>query len=232
VQPAVRPEQIAAAVIQDARVIDVVRPRTDRAEVREDIPDFLRVGRDGVAAVNVDHRLTVRGEKCGARQIETPSLNLRLNRSGACTWQTSVISQRAGETSTMFAAITGMSRAAAVVSGAAIVACARAQVDAVAYHVNVTVRPGYNFPNADAALGYGHGHLRQGGTGRLAQMLAAHADNDNNTLIPNNKRLNDGRGGQRLHHPAPGRSRKRPTNRSALAVGGAVAHQRRWATAH
>jgi hypothetical protein len=33
--------------------------------------------------------------------------------------------------------------------------CARA--DAVAYLVNVTVRPGYNFPNAGAALSYGYG---------------------------------------------------------------------------
>jgi hypothetical protein len=29
--------------------------------------------------------------------------------------------------------------------------------DAVAYLVNVTVRPGYNFPDADTALGYGRG---------------------------------------------------------------------------
>ena len=33
--------------------------------------------------------------------------------------------------------------------------CVRA--DVVAYLVNVTVRPGYNFANADAALSYGHG---------------------------------------------------------------------------
>ncbi len=32
-----------------------------------------------------------------------------------------------------------------------------ASADDVAYLVNVTVRPGYNFPNADAALAYGHG---------------------------------------------------------------------------
>lgn len=31
-----------------------------------------------------------------------------------------------------------------------------AQADAVAYLVNVTVRPGYNFANADAALAYGY----------------------------------------------------------------------------
>jgi Protein of unknown function (DUF732) len=30
------------------------------------------------------------------------------------------------------------------------------RADAVAYLVNVTVRPGYNFANADAALAYGH----------------------------------------------------------------------------
>jgi hypothetical protein len=46
----------------------------------------------------------------------------------------------------MYAAITGVSRAAAV--------------------VNVTVRPGYNFPNADAVLGYGYGICDKVATGR------------------------------------------------------------------
>lgn len=32
-----------------------------------------------------------------------------------------------------------------------------AQADTLAYLVNVTVRPGYNFPNSNAALGYGRG---------------------------------------------------------------------------
>lgn len=32
-----------------------------------------------------------------------------------------------------------------------------ARADAVAYLVNVTVRPGYDFPGADAALAYGNG---------------------------------------------------------------------------
>ncbi len=32
-----------------------------------------------------------------------------------------------------------------------------AHADTVAYLVNVTVRPGYNFPGADAALSYGRG---------------------------------------------------------------------------
>ena len=31
-----------------------------------------------------------------------------------------------------------------------------AHADDIGYLVNVTVRPGYNFPNADAALAYGH----------------------------------------------------------------------------
>jgi Protein of unknown function (DUF732) len=34
---------------------------------------------------------------------------------------------------------------------------AGARADAVAYLVNVTVRPGYGFANADAALAYGYG---------------------------------------------------------------------------
>jgi hypothetical protein len=32
----------------------------------------------------------------------------------------------------------------------------RAHADSVAYLIDVTVRPGFNFPNADAALGYGY----------------------------------------------------------------------------
>ena len=45
----------------------------------------------------------------------------------------------------------------AVVAGAAVVALAPpANADVVAYLVNVHVRPGYNFPNAEAAIGYGN----------------------------------------------------------------------------
>ncbi|MDY6998454.1 MAG: DUF732 domain-containing protein [Actinomycetota bacterium] len=44
---------------------------------------------------------------------------------------------------------------AGLVSGAGLVAAPAAHADEVAYLVNVHVRPGYNFPNADAALGYG-----------------------------------------------------------------------------
>jgi len=44
---------------------------------------------------------------------------------------------------------------AAAVCG--VVAPATATADTVAYLVNVTMRPGYDFPNADAALSYGYG---------------------------------------------------------------------------
>ena len=43
---------------------------------------------------------------------------------------------------------------AAAAAGAVTVAPA-AQADVVAYLVNVTVRPGYNFPGPDAAISYG-----------------------------------------------------------------------------
>jgi uncharacterized protein DUF732 len=43
-----------------------------------------------------------------------------------------------------------------VFSAAAFVAAPTANADVVAYLVNVHVRPGYNFPNADAAIGYGN----------------------------------------------------------------------------
>ena len=46
---------------------------------------------------------------------------------------------------------------AALATAAAAVALAPpAGADTVAYLVNVHVRPGYNFPNADAAIGYGN----------------------------------------------------------------------------
>ncbi len=47
--------------------------------------------------------------------------------------------------------------AAAALVSSALPGAPSARADAVAYLVNVTVRPGYNFPNADAALAYGHG---------------------------------------------------------------------------
>src|SRR6185312_10614715 len=53
-------------------------------------------------------------------------------------------------------------------------ACApTAHADQVAYLVNVTVKPGYNFPNADAALSYGYSVCdRVGAKVGYAQLVA------------------------------------------------------------
>lgn len=44
---------------------------------------------------------------------------------------------------------------AGLLCSASLIALPAANADVVAYLVNVHVRPGYNFPNADAAIGYG-----------------------------------------------------------------------------
>jgi hypothetical protein len=50
--------------------------------------------------------------------------------------------------------LAGVFFACVVLYGVATVAVTpRARADVVAYLVNVHMRPGYNFPNADAALG-------------------------------------------------------------------------------
>ncbi|SCX28721.1 Protein of unknown function [Mycolicibacterium fluoranthenivorans] len=49
----------------------------------------------------------------------------------------------------------GLVVAGALAAGLAGVAAPVAHADAVAYLVNVTVRPGYNFPGPDAAIAYG-----------------------------------------------------------------------------
>ena len=55
----------------------------------------------------------------------------------------------------------------------ALAAAPTAQADVVAYLVNVHVRPGYNFPNADAALGYGYGICDKVASGRgYAQVMS------------------------------------------------------------
>ena len=47
-----------------------------------------------------------------------------------------------------------------------------AQADSVGYLVSVTLRPGYNFPNADAALSHGYGLCDQIGSGvRYGQLV-------------------------------------------------------------
>ena len=53
------------------------------------------------------------------------------------------------------AGVAGLAGCAALV-GVATTTAPNADADVVAYLVNVHVRPGYNFPNADAAIGYGN----------------------------------------------------------------------------
>ncbi len=53
-----------------------------------------------------------------------------------------------------------------------------ASADAVAYLVNVTVRPGYNFANADQALAYGHGVCNKIAAGRSYVQLVGDIKND------------------------------------------------------
>jgi hypothetical protein len=56
-----------------------------------------------------------------------------------------------------------------------------AQADDIAYLVNVTVRPGYNFPNAEAALAYGHGLCDDVARGVPYRQLIARIKSDFNT---------------------------------------------------
>ena len=53
-----------------------------------------------------------------------------------------------------------------------------AQADAVAYLVNVTVRPGYNFPNADVALAYGNGVCAKISQGKSYSQLVGETMSD------------------------------------------------------
>jgi hypothetical protein len=57
--------------------------------------------------------------------------------------------------------------------------CVRA--DVVAYLLNVTVRPGYNFANADAALSYGHGICDKVSQGRSYAEVMGDVKADFNT---------------------------------------------------
>ena len=62
--------------------------------------------------------------------------------------------------------------AAAVACTAAIGFAQPVHADSLGYLVNVTMRPGYNFPNADAALSYGYGLCEQIGSGvRYGQLV-------------------------------------------------------------
>ena len=71
---------------------------------------------------------------------------------------------------------------AVIAAGAAVFAMAPpANADVVAYLVNVHVRPGYNFPNADAALSYGYGICDKVAAGRAFPDLMADVRADFNT---------------------------------------------------
>jgi hypothetical protein len=56
-----------------------------------------------------------------------------------------------------------------------------ARADVMAYLVNVTVRPGYNFANADAALSYGHSLCDKVSQGRRYPQLMGDVKADFNT---------------------------------------------------
>lgn len=56
-----------------------------------------------------------------------------------------------------------------------------AEADDIGYLVNVTVRPGYNFANADQALTYGHGVCEMIAAGRSYGQLVGDIKSDFNT---------------------------------------------------
>jgi hypothetical protein len=60
----------------------------------------------------------------------------------------------------------GCAAIAAIVCASAVSTPAVAEADTVAYLVNVTVRPGYNFSNANEALAYGNGLCGRMAAGR------------------------------------------------------------------
>jgi len=72
---------------------------------------------------------------------------------------------------------------------AGLVACsistAPARADEVAYLVNVTVRPGYNFPNARAALDYGYGLCDRAWAGQAYPQLVPGGRSDFNPTNDN-----------------------------------------------
>jgi hypothetical protein len=66
--------------------------------------------------------------------------------------------------------------------GAAMVASTpTASASDIAYLLNVTVRPGYNFANADQALAYGHGICGKIAAGESYAQLSAEVRSDFNT---------------------------------------------------
>lgn len=71
--------------------------------------------------------------------------------------------------------------AIATLFGVVVSQAAPARADVVAYLLNVTVRPGYNFANADQALAYGNGVCDKIGAGQPFAQIVGDINNDFNT---------------------------------------------------
>jgi hypothetical protein len=71
--------------------------------------------------------------------------------------------------------------AAATAIGAALTVPPTAQADQLGYIINVTLRPTYNFPNAQAALDYGYGLCDRIATGTSYADMARQIKTDFNT---------------------------------------------------
>ncbi|MCX2929850.1 DUF732 domain-containing protein [Mycobacterium sp. CVI_P3] len=69
----------------------------------------------------------------------------------------------------------------ALAAASVLTAAPPAHADNIGYLVNVTVRPGYNFPNADAALSYGYGVCDQINSGVSYAQLVNTIKSDFNT---------------------------------------------------
>lgn len=68
-----------------------------------------------------------------------------------------------------------------VASGLAVAGAPHANADSVAYLINVTVRPRYNFANASEAIAYGNGICRRVGEGIGYNALVNEVKNDFNS---------------------------------------------------
>ncbi|MDT5300809.1 MAG: hypothetical protein QOG79_4051 [Mycobacterium sp.] len=77
--------------------------------------------------------------------------------------------------------IAGVIAALACAAGAGVVTAAPAQADDIGYLINVTLRPGYNFANAQAALDYGNGLCDRIGQKQSYADLASSIRSDFNT---------------------------------------------------
>lgn len=74
-----------------------------------------------------------------------------------------------------------MLEAVAAMTAVAMIPAGSARADDVAYLLNVTLRPGYRFANADAALSYGHGICDKLNQGRAYPQLMYDVKADFNT---------------------------------------------------